>query len=152
MSTVARDVRADLDDVWAVLSDATTYGDWVVGTSRTEPLDAAFPAPHSRLRYQVLRRPLAVRGETEILELDRPRTVLMEAKAPPLGTIHIRISTTATTNGDTHVALEEHPRTGLVRWAHNPVLDLLVAARNKETLRRLARLAEQRRGQGGRQA
>ncbi|WP_060178718.1 MULTISPECIES: SRPBCC family protein [Streptomyces] len=50
MAVRHRLVRRPPAAVWAVLADPALYGEWVVGSSQSTPLDDIRPAPGSRLR------------------------------------------------------------------------------------------------------
>ena len=126
--------------VFAVLRDGFSYGDWVVGTRTIRDVDGGWPAPGTRLHYTVGYRPLRKDSVTVCLSYAPDREIELEARAWPAGTAHIRITAEPVQDG-THVSIDEKPSRGPAKLVHNPVLDLLVKARNVETLRRLEKQA-----------
>lgn len=142
MAVTERTVQADRAQVWAVLADGTSYGDWVVGTTSIRAVDPEFPAVGSALHYRIGRGRLSKDGHTEVLACDPGRSLELEAHGWPAGTVYIGIHL-YDEGGRTRVRQEEHPRRGLAARLHNPLWDLLIDLRNREGLRRLARLAEE---------
>lgn len=130
--------------VFDVLRDGFSYGDWVVGTRTIRSVGPAFPAEGSRLHYTVGHRPLRKDDETVVLAYRPDEELALEARAWPAGTAHIRI-TAEPVEGGTAVSIDEQPLRGPARLLHNPLLDLAVKARNVETLRRLEGKAAGRR-------
>ena len=131
-------------EVFDVLRDGFTYGDWVVGTRTIRAVDADWPAQGSRLHYTVGYRPFRKDGHTESLRYEPDRLLELEAHAWPVGTAFIRITCQAEDTG-TLVEIEEKPHRGLGRLLRNPVVDVFIRGRNVEGLRRLQDLAAGRR-------
>ncbi|HVM27450.1 MAG TPA: SRPBCC family protein [Mycobacteriales bacterium] len=130
--------------VFDVLRDGYSYGDWVVGTRHIRTVDAAWPDEGAKLHYTVGYGPLRKDDETVVL-VSAPDTRLeVEARAWPAGTAHIAITAEAA-EGGTLVSIDEKPHRGPAKLLHNPLLDLVVKARNVETLRRLEAKAAGRR-------
>lgn len=130
--------------VFAVLRDGSSYGDWVVGARMIRDVDAGWPAPGTRLHYTIGRRPLRKDSVTTSLAHVPDRALELEAHAWPAGTAHIAITVTAV-EGGTLVSIDEQPHRGPAKLVHNPLLDLAIKARNVETLRRLEARAAGRR-------
>jgi uncharacterized protein YndB with AHSA1/START domain len=133
-------MRVSCEQVWSVLSDGNRYAEWVVGADHIRDVDPGFPAAGSRLHYTVGVGPLRHDGHTEVLSVDTGQRLELEAHAWPLGTARIVLRLTNGHPGCT-VEIEEHARRGLASRLYNPVLDLVIKARNVETLRRLERAA-----------
>ncbi|MGN6187401.1 MAG: SRPBCC family protein [Conexibacter sp.] len=126
--------------VWDALVDARGYGYWVVGSSEIRDVDETWPAPGSRFHHTVGIRPLRVSDHTESVEARRPSLLRMRAKARPLGTAQVELTLTPQ-DGGTRVRMRENPA-GLSAWLSlNPLTQLLVQARNAESLMRLEELA-----------
>ena len=126
--------------VFDVLRDGFSYGDWVVGTRAIRAVDPGWPAAGTRLHYTVGYRPLRKDSTTECLAYLPDREIQLEARAWPAGTAHIRITAEPVDDG-TQVVIDEKPHRGPAKLLHNPLVDLVVKARNVETLRRLERQA-----------
>jgi uncharacterized protein YndB with AHSA1/START domain len=129
------------DDVWATLSDGTTYADWVVGTTSIREVDSHWPQLGSRLHYSVGRGRLRHDGHTEVKSVEPGRCLELEAHAWPRGSVRIEI-TLHDHGDDTVVEMVEHPARGTAAVLHNPVGDALLKLRNVQTLRRLQKLAQ----------
>jgi uncharacterized protein YndB with AHSA1/START domain len=138
-------IDADPATVFAVLSDASAYGEWVVGSRRVRDADPDFPAVGSRFHHEVGIPPLLLRDHTEVLECRPPTWLVLRAKARPLATARIEL-TLAPQGTGTRVELAESAGDPLSRWAMNRFSDPLIHLRNAESLRRLRRLSEARRG------
>jgi hypothetical protein len=130
--------------VFDVLRDGRSYGDWVVGTRLIRDVDDGWPAVGTRLHYRVGYGPLRHDDETESLVYAPDTRLELEARAWPAGSARVALTAEAA-EGGTLVSIDEHPLRGPARLLHNPLLDLLVKARNVETLRRLEARAAGRR-------
>lgn len=129
--------------VFDVLRDGRSYGDWVVGTREIRDVDEGWPAVGTRLHYRVGYGPLR-KDDVTSCRLYAPDTrIELEAHAWPAGTARIAI-TAEVADGGTLVSIDEHPLRGPAKLLHNRLVDLLVKARNVETLRRLERKAQPR--------
>ncbi len=91
MATVARTVDASPEKVFEVLSDGWLYGLWVVGASQIRDVDAAWPAMGSCIHHSIGVWPLVLSDETEVVEIDRPRRLVLSTKARPLGVAKVTI-------------------------------------------------------------
>lgn len=144
MVTVTRRVRCPADAVLAVLADGWSYATWVVGTSRIRGVDPGWPAPGSRIAHSVGIWPFAVDDVTVALDWDRARGRLeLKARGWPVG--EARIVLRVRPDGDGCVVrLDEDAVRGLGVAVPRPVRGAILPPRNRETLRRLALLAERR--------
>lgn len=129
--------------VFDVLRDGQTYGDWVVGTRKTREVHPEWPAAGTAIHYTVGYRPVRKDGVTTSMAYEPEQRLVLEAHAWPAGTAGISI-TAQPRGGDTLVSIDEAPLRGPAARVHNPLADLLIKARNVETLRRLERLARRR--------
>ncbi|HET9074507.1 MAG TPA: SRPBCC family protein [Solirubrobacteraceae bacterium] len=141
MSTVHLKFDVAPERIWAVLSDPTSYADWVVGSDSIRSADPHWPAPGSRFHHRVGTGPLKVRDHTEVLEADPPHRLVLRARARPLGTARVEVRSTPDGAG-TLVSLVETAADPLTRLVLNRFSDSLLDRRNTEMLRRLKRLAE----------
>ena len=136
-------VAAAPDTVFAVLSDADDYPRWVVGASDIRDVDTDWPAPGTAFHHRIGIGPLSLADRTTVVEIERPRRLVLQARARPAGTARITLELESAGSG-TRVTLVEDPGDLLTRLAFNPLVHLAVRLRNSESLRRLKRLAEQR--------
>lgn len=127
--------------VFAVLSDPSSYGRWVVGSDTVRDADDAWPAVGSRFHHRVGVGPLKINDHTEVLESDPPRRLVLHAKARPLfGTARVELDLERRGGGTLVTMVEDagDPLTKLVFWG---LTHVLVRGRNAESLRRLEELA-----------
>lgn len=143
MLEVTRTVDATPEQVWAVLADGWLYPSWVVGASRMRAVGENWPATGAALHHSSGLWPLVTNDETVALESEPPRRLKLQAKGRPVGeaTVEVRIER----QGDRSVVtivedVTKGPATRIPERVRQP----LIAARNKETLRRLAYMAERR--------
>jgi NAD(P)-dependent dehydrogenase (short-subunit alcohol dehydrogenase family)/uncharacterized protein YndB with AHSA1/START domain len=135
-------IDAAPEDVFAVLSNPHCYPKWVVGAAGVRDHDESFPAVGSRFHHEVGGWPLSLKDHTEVVELDPPRRIVLQAKARPLGTATIEIELEASAGG-TGLTMEERPGDRLTTLlAGNPLADTALRVRNAEALSRLKRLVE----------
>jgi hypothetical protein len=128
------------DEVFDVLEDGWSYAMWVVGASRIRDVDAAWPAPGSRIHHSVGVWPLLIDDTSSVEMLQRPDELLLTVRAWPAGQGRVRI-TCRPESGHTVVTLEEDATSGPALGLLKPIRDLMLHRRNEETLRRLAYLA-----------
>ncbi|WP_017932924.1 SRPBCC family protein [Nocardioides sp. Iso805N] len=141
MITVRRRVAAPPDQVWAVLADGWLYPLWVVGASSIRDVDAGWPAPGTEIHHSVGAWPALVHDSTNVVEAEPGRSLLLRARLWPAGAADVRL--TLTPDGDgTLVVLEEQVASGPMSLIPKPVYGPLLKARNVESARRLANLAE----------
>jgi uncharacterized protein YndB with AHSA1/START domain len=141
MIEVKREIEAEPADVMAVLTDGWTYATWVVGASRIRNVDDGFPSPGTRIHHSVGCWPLLLSDTTHVLEYEPDRRLKLEARGWPLGQATIEITVEPEGKGSL-VTIAEDVSEGPGRLVPQPVRQLAIAPRNRETLRRLAYLAE----------
>lgn len=144
MAVVERVVKAPPEQVFAVLKDGWTYSDWVVGTAHIRGVDPGWPAPGTRLHHKVGPWPVSIHDSTVVLASTEGAELRLRARMWPLGEATVVIGLTPVGDDRTRVTIAEDFASGPVRWIRNKVNDLLLHARNRETLRRLGDLAERR--------
>lgn len=125
--------------MFAVLADGWSYADWVVGTKEIRAVDKSWPAVGARIRYAVGAGPLTFTDVTEVRAVETDRSLVLEARGWPAGTVGIRLRLEETTAG-TRIAMGEEPERGPARWLHSRLTEFMVFQRNRVTLRRLRRL------------
>ena len=140
---VCRQVAAPPAAVWAVLSDGWLYANWVVGASRVRAVDADWPAPGSRIHHSIGVWPAVVSDVSRCLESEPDRRMVVQAKGWPLGEAHVELSIVARDDG-CEVTMVEDATAGPGLAVPRPVRQPVIAARNREALKRLALVAEGR--------
>lgn len=143
MNRVQQDVDAPPEDVWKVLADGWLYPLWVVGATRMRQVDDEWPSPGSRLHHSVGVWPLVVDDDTEVVDSVEGRMLRLRAKAWPGGEADVQIRVEDRGAGAS-VTIEEDLVAGPARFVPQPIRALTLQVRNRETLRRLAWLAERR--------
>ena len=140
MARTERLIPASPERVFAVLADPESYGYWVVGSDTIRDADPGWPAPGSRFHHRVGWGPLKVSDDTEVVSVDAPNCLELQARARPLGTARILLRLERR-GGGTLVTMIEDPGDPLTWLVFNPLTHLLVRYRNAESLRRLDELA-----------
>jgi uncharacterized protein YndB with AHSA1/START domain len=135
-------VAASPEDVFAVLGDGWSYGSWVVGSARIRAVPDDWPQPGSKLYHSVGVWPVMLSDHTEVLECDPPRRLVLLAKGRPLGEATVEIVVTPEGAGSRVVIGEDVATSGVRALVPRPLRSAMIRARNVETLRRLAMLAE----------
>jgi uncharacterized protein YndB with AHSA1/START domain len=144
MAVTYRDMTAPPSAVFDVFDDGWLYGLWVVGASHIRDVDADWPAVGSHIHHAFGAWPLLVRDQTEVLENDPPRRLVLQARAWPAGQARIVLAVEPLRDDGSRVCIEEFPVSGIGAAVHNPVADGLIHRRNVEALARLAALVEGR--------
>lgn len=148
------EVDATPEQVWDVISDPTTYPDWLVGAQRIRGVDPSFPNPGSGFRHSVgATKGTTIDDSTEATAAEAPYLLGLEVHAGPFRA-DVQLLVLPGPKG-TEIRFSERPKGTWV--ALTPVLRPAFHARNAESLRRLEKLLEQRGGkaepgQGGARA
>ncbi|MFD1715925.1 SRPBCC domain-containing protein [Amnibacterium flavum] len=141
MSRNSRIIDATPQQVFDVLADGWLYPAWVVGASRIRYVDARWPAVDSELHHSFGVWPLLINDKTVVLECEPPRRVALQAHGWPIGEARVVIHVKARGNGSV-VRIEEDAVEGPGRFVPEFIRSIGLSIRNRETLRRLAWLAE----------
>jgi uncharacterized protein YndB with AHSA1/START domain len=134
---------ASPDRVWEVLSDGWLYPLWVVGASRMRDVDESWPQVGSRLHNSVGVWPGLIDDNTEVLEAEPGRRIVLRAKGWPMGEAQVILEIEPADAG-TRVRVIEKPVKGPGVLVPQPLIDPMLKWRNVETLRRLAYVVEGR--------
>ena len=140
MATTTRHLDHPPEAVFAVLTDARRYADWVVGARRIRAVDETWPAPGSRFHHEFGVGPLHIDDSTVLEEIDPPRHLVLRARARPTGVARVTIDLVPSPDGGSDLEMTEVPIAGVARRIDNPVLECLVGLRNGRSLQRLADL------------
>lgn len=142
---VTREMEAPVEEVWRLLADGWLYPLWVVGTARMRDVDPEWPGVGTRLHHSVGNWPLLVDDRTEVLESVPGRRLALRAHAWPMGAATVLIELEPAAAG-TRVRIREDAERGPGMLMPRMLRQRLVEPRNRESLRRLAYLAEGGRG------
>lgn len=143
MVTLTHDARCSPSDVLAVLADGWTYATWVVGTSRIRGVDPNWPAPGSRLAHSFGVWPAVIDDVTVALRWDPGRGIELQARGWPAGEARVRVDVIPHAGG-ARIRISEDAVKGPGTLVPKPLRSAVLVPRNRETLRRLAMLAERR--------
>lgn len=141
LAAVSVTTTASPERVWSVLADGWSYAGWVVGASRIRRVDGPWPALGSRVHHSVGSWPLLLNDETEVLECDPSRRLVLQARGRPFGEARVSLVLEPKDDGCT-VSILEDATHGPGRLIPKPLRQLAIVPRNRESLRRLAYLAE----------
>lgn len=143
MSSNVRLMTCSPEDVFAVLADGWLFPTWVVGASRMRDVDANWPKVESHLHHSFGVWPALINDSTVVLEYDPPRRMVFQPSGWPLGEARVEIDVQRRANGCA-VRMREMAVRGPGALVPAPLLDLVLHPRNRETLHRLAYIAEGR--------
>lgn len=143
LTSVERVVHADPERVFHVLTDAWLMPVWVVGATHIRDVDESWPRPHARMHHQVGPWPISISDSTAVVECDPPRRFVLQGRAFPAGEVRIELTVEPHPDGSL-VRMAEGPSYGAVRVLDNPLQRRLLAARNRESLARLADIVQNR--------
>ena len=141
MAVRHRLIERSAGDVWAVLADGSRYGDWVVGTSETQPREGAWPEVGSSITYTVRLGRWSASGSTIVRRCEEPGVLELEADSGWLGTARIAVEIRPW-GENALVVVDEHPLRGPGGLLHNTAVDALIQLRHRCMLARLADVVE----------
>ena len=147
MSRNVRALACAPQAVFEVLADGWLYPGWVVGASRMRDVDATWPAEGARLHHSVGVWPMLIDDETVSLEWRPPQRAVVRAKGWPIGEARVTIDVRPH-GGGCLVRMQEEPVEGPGSWVPRFLTEPMLYVRNRETLHRLAYLAEGRASNG----
>jgi hypothetical protein len=139
---VDREVDSTPEALFAVLANGWLYPTWVVGAARMRDVDPEWPSVGAKLHHSFGLWPLLLDDETEVLVSEPGRRLVLQARGWPAGEATVDIRITPLTGGRCRVVLGEDASHGPGRFVPFPVRNLAMKVRNRETLRRLAFIAE----------
>jgi hypothetical protein len=141
MATNTRVMKCSPEDVFGVLNDGWMFPVWVVGASRMRDVDDAWPAEGSKLHHSFGVWPALINDETTVLEYEAPRRIVMQPAGWPIGEARVEIEVKPHPRGCV-VRISEKAVKGPGALVPQPLLDIPLFLRNRETLLRLAFIAE----------
>jgi Polyketide cyclase / dehydrase and lipid transport len=138
-------VPATPAEVFAVLADGWMYAGWVVGASHIRAVDEDWPQVGARIHHSVGVWPFTIEDSTSVLDMEHDRLLELDARAWPVGRVHVRIELSPGGGGRTRIRMVENVAGGPGRVIPKPLTDPALDARNRESLRRLVDIAIGRR-------
>ena len=136
MVVVEKSMPAPATKVFDVISEPTTYPDWLTGAKRIRRVDNDFPRPASEFKHEVGAGPLTVKDTSEVEEV-RPNHMLeMVVRARPFLVARVKFDVFAEGSRSSRLRITETP-IGVYRffsWAIDP----LIKARNTHSINRLS--------------
>lgn len=142
-TTVERHIDATPDGVWRVLSDGWVYPTWVVGASRMRHVDDHWPSVGAELRHSFGNWPILIDDRTEVLRSEPPRLLALRAHGWPVGAAEVLIEIEPDRGGSL-VRIREDATQGPGALVPRPLRQAAIVPRNRESLQRLAFIAEGR--------
>ena len=136
-------VEAPPSDVWAVLADGYSYDQWVVGTQNIRGVDPGWPHQGASLHFTAGVGPLRFEDRTTVRLYEPGKCLELEAQARPFGSVRISLRVLPW-GDDSIVIMDEHPIRGPAWALENPVVELVLALRNRSSLRRLVNVITSR--------
>jgi hypothetical protein len=140
MSVNHRILKASPKQVEQVLRDGWNYADWVVGAVHIRAVDPGWPAAGSRVHHRVGAWPLTLNDNTEVISYEPGRSLELRARLRPFGVARVRLEWEPASGGYCHVRMEEEFVGGPALTLRNKVADVVLHARNAESLSRLEHL------------
>ncbi|MDQ3587607.1 MAG: SRPBCC family protein [Actinomycetota bacterium] len=135
--------------VFEVLADARQYGYVVAGSKEIRDSDPRWPRKGAKFQHTVGYGLLTVEDTTHVVGVDPPQMLRVVASAKLLGTAEVTFELEAE-DGGTRVTMVEDPVVPKVFWPLTLPVHVFTRLRNRETLRRLAEVAEASPAQRGR--
>ena len=136
-------IEAPASAVYATLLDAWTYEVWVGGAKRIRDVDPNWPAPGSRFHHSVGVGPLQTRDQTQLLQRETDRLVVLQVQIWPIGEGTVRLEL-EDLGERTRVVMTETFTNGPAAWMDNGLQQLAVKLRNDWSLDQLKNVVEQR--------
>jgi hypothetical protein len=138
---VARTSTASPQDVWRVLADPWTLAAWVVGAAAVDEADGRWPAVGARLRYRVGAWPALFPASTQVTASTEDAELGLRGDLGIAGAVALVLELRAHPGGS-EIVIREDVVAGPGRRLPRAARAAVITARNRETLRRLALLAE----------
>ena len=127
-----------------LLEDPSSFRDLVAGARKIRRFDSRWPEVGTRLHHTVGVPPLLVRDHTEVVAVDMPNLLVLDALIRPLGCLRVEFRFEPHPEG-TKITVRERPESGpLSRPLLRTVALAALQLRNREICRRFRKLARQR--------
>lgn len=144
MPGTGRIMRCTPDDVFSTLADGWVYPTWVVGASRMRDVSPEWPEPGSEIHHSLGVWPVLINDTSEMVEWSPPERMRLRVKAGPVGGRAVVVLDVSEHEQGCVVRMGEEPVSGIARALPRLLWSPVLRLRNRETLRRLAFIAEGR--------
>lgn len=143
MSTTRRRAACSAEDVFRVMADGWSYPSWVVGAARVRAVDTQWPQVDARIHHSVGTWPLILDDTSSVMESQAPNHLRLRVRAWPAGEAEVDITVADEADGCL-ITMTEVAVRGPAKLIPGPVENAALRLRNRESLMRLAFLAERR--------
>ena len=149
MSRNRIELPAPPEKVFEVLIDPYSFPKWVVGAKRIRAVDPDWPRPGSAFHHASgAGGEVTVKDKTELVTMNPPMSLVLQAYLRPLGIVRIRITLErGSSEGTTLMTIREAPAPGTKLTKIKKLLDPALAARNFKSLRCLEKLIRESAGE-----
>jgi uncharacterized protein YndB with AHSA1/START domain len=125
---------------FAVLENPRSFERLVAGARRIRRFDPRWPDQGTVIHHTVGVPPLLVRDTTEVIEVEPPRLLRLEARIWPAGTLQVQFEFSPCPEG-CRLVVREEPSSGPIGWpVVRDVARLAIRARNLEICRRYRKM------------
>src|SRR5687768_8153983 len=142
MSRNRIELPASPEQVFEVLIDPYSFPKWVMGAKRIRGVDPDWPRPGSAFHHASgAGGDVTVKDKTELITMNPPLSLVLQAYLRPLGIVRIRIELDrGSSDGTTLLTIREAPAPGTKLRKVKKLLDPALYARNRKSLKCLEKL------------
>lgn len=142
MSRNRIELPADRDTVFDIILDPYNFPKWVVGAKRIRDVDPDWPRIGSAFYHASgAGGDVTIKDKTELITMERPQSLVLQAYLRPLGIVRIRIYLDlGREQGTTRLTMLEAPAPGTRMRPFSKLLDPMLKVRNNKSLRCLRKL------------
>jgi hypothetical protein len=123
------------------MGDAWSFASWVVGAARVDAVGGGWPEPGGYLHYRVGAWPGTLPARAEVVSSVPGAELALHGDLGPAGAVDLVLTVRVLPTGS-EVGISEDVVAGPASWLPRAARAAVIRARNRETLRRLALLAE----------
>lgn len=145
MSRNRIELPAGREEVFAILIDPYAFPKWVVGAKRIRGVDPDWPRPGSAFHHASgAGGEVTVKDKTDLITMDPPLSLVLQAYLRPLGIVRIRIELErGSSDTTTRLTMREAPAPGTRLTKVKRLLDPALSARNRKSLKCLEKLVRE---------
>jgi uncharacterized protein YndB with AHSA1/START domain len=145
MSRNRIELPAGREKVFEILIDPHAFPKWVVGAKRIRGVDPDWPRPGSAFHHASgAGGEVTVKDKTELVTMNPPLSLVLQAYLRPLGIVRIRIELDPGPSGNTtRMTIREAPAPGTRLTKVKKLLDPMLYLRNRKSLKCLEKLVRE---------